>query len=204
VALHEKLVSQISRGEINNLVKEGTPEDAFLEFREVLVDPKWSQEKIDDERESVVGDLTAFANAAGGLLIIGVAASQQERPERFASFPGDQAKKIADSLRDLAIQHIEPKIVGLESVDFQLDEEGAQWIVIARVPPSESRPHRTVYKDRAKRFLTRHQNRKREMTYDEIMRMFQQTPQQQAMARLLFEVESIRAEIEIIRARLEQ
>ena len=56
MALHEKLVSQISRGEINNLVKEGAPEDAFLEFREILVDPNWSPQKTDKEEESVVGD----------------------------------------------------------------------------------------------------------------------------------------------------
>lgn len=204
MALHEKLVSQISPDEINKLVLERAPEDAFLEFREVLVDPKWTQEKIDIEKESVVGDVTAFANSAGGLLIIGVATDDQERAERFVSFPGDQARKIADRLRDLAIQHIEPKIVWLEVVDFRLGEEGADHIVIARVPASESKPHRTAYKDRPKRFLIRDQNRKRDMTYDEIMKMFQRTPQQQTMTRLLTEVESIRSGIEVIRAKLEK
>lgn len=203
MALREKPVSQISRGEINNLVLERAPEDASLEFRELLVDPRWPQKKVDTEKEGVVGDLVAFANATGGLLIIGIAADQQERAERFVSFPGDQAKKIANSLRDLAIDHIEPRIA-LEVVDFQLDEEGKDWIVIARVPASESKPHRTAYKDRPKRFLIRDQNRKRDMTYYEIMEMFQQPPQQQVMVRLLNEIALVRSELEVIRSKLDR
>jgi predicted HTH transcriptional regulator len=204
VALHEKLVSQISRIEINNLVKEGVPEDTFLEFREVLVDPKWSAGKADDEKESVIGDLVAFANSAGGLLLVGIRANKQERAEGFSSFPGDQAKRIANSLRDLAIQHIEPKIVPLEVVDFQVDESGAEWIVIARVPASEARPHRAAYLDRPRRFRIRDHNRKRDMTYDEIMKMFQQTPQQQIVGRILKEIELLRSEIEVLRASFEK
>ncbi len=161
MALHEKLISQISLVEINNLV--GAPEDLFLEFREVLVDPKWSAEKADMEKESVVGDLVAFANAAGGLLIVGIKASEQERAEDFAPFTGHQAKQVANSVRDLAIKHIEPSTF-LEVDSFRLDEDGKDWIVIARVPASELKPHRSAYKDRPKRFLIRDQNRKRDMT----------------------------------------
>ena len=201
MALHEKPISEISPGEVKNLVKEGVPEDAFLEFREVLVDPRWPQDKVDKEQESFVGDLVAFANFEGGLLIIGIEANEQERAKGFVPFPGDQAKKIAKSARDLAIQHVEPPIVPLEVRDFALGEE--DWIVIARVPASEAKPHRTKYKDRPKRFMIRDQDRKREMTYDEIMKMFQQGPQQGALAQILARLESVQSELEALRARIE-
>ena len=187
VPIRGKLISEISPAAIFDLIKESTPEDASLEFRGEILDPRKPEKKRDEEKEDWVADLVAFANAHGGHIIIGLEADKQERAARLKPMLGDHAKRLADTLRNLAINRGEPPIQH-EIREFRMREE--EWIVIAHVPESQYKPHMYSYQGRT-RFAVRDGNRKREMTYAEIQRLFVSGPQEQHMARLFAEIESI-------------
>jgi hypothetical protein len=112
---------------------------------------------------------------------------------------GDQAKRLADSLRDLAIAHIKPNIVQLDVRCFEIT--AAEWIVLTHVPDSQNKPHMSSFRG-GTRFALRDGNRKREMAYDEIQRLYLNGPQQQIFVQFLSQVEAIRSQIESIDSRL--
>lgn len=194
MSIHGKRLSEVTKGDILSLIKEGVPEDAFLEFKQVVLDPRKPPEKLDKERDDLVADFVAFANAQRGHLIVGVETDTHERATALVPMTGDQAKRVATSLRDLAIAHIKPPI-SQEVLDFQIDEHGSEWLVITRIPESENKPHMSAYGDRT-RFTIRTGNRNREMAYDEISRLFSAAPQQDLMARLLAELRGIKSLVE--------
>ena len=187
VPIRGKLISEISPAEIFDLIKESTPEDASLEFRGELLDPRKPEKKRNEEKEDWVADLVAFANAHGGHIIIGLEADKQERAARLKPMLGDQAKTLADTLRNVASDRGWPPIQH-EIREFRMS--GEEWIVIAHVPDSQYKPHMYSYQGRT-RFAVRDGNRKREMRYEEIQRLFVSGPQQQMMVRFLSEIESI-------------
>ena len=182
-----KLISEISQADIFDLLNQRAPEDASLEFRGEILDPQKPKKKSEEDKEDWVADLVAFANAQGGHIIIGLEADKRERAARLNPRVGDQAKRLADTLRNLAIDRGRPPIQH-EIREFKMSDE--EWIVIAHVPDSQYKPHMYSYQGRT-RFTVRDGNRKREMTYEEIQRLFVGGPQEQRMERLFSEIESI-------------
>ncbi len=185
-------------------------ENEFLDFkREISFERKIPQEKIDklkpeelaklrkkelDEvKEDWVLDLVAFANSRGGQIIIGLEADSQERAYGLNPMLGDQAKRLADRLRNLAIEWVRPPISQMEIAEFKIAAE--EWIVIANVPDSQNKPHMCAYNDRTT-FVIRDGNRKRTMTHDEIQRAFLTGPSERYMAQSLLELRSIGARLD--------
>ena len=181
-----KLVSEISPTDILDLVQQQTPEDLFLEFKAELLNKP--PDRMDGDKADWLADLVAFANAGGGHIIIGMEADDQERASALRPMVGDNAKKLASTLRDLAIAHIKPHIVQLEVHSFEMTS--ADWIVIAAIPDSQGKPHMSSY-NQGTRFALRDGNRKREMTYNEIQDSYLKGPQQQLLSQFMSEVESI-------------
>ena len=102
MSIRGKLISEISLADIFELVKERTREDAFLEFKKEVLDPRKPPRKLNEERGDLVADLVSFANAQGGYLLVGVETDPQERAAGVAPMDGHQAKEVAKTLRDLA------------------------------------------------------------------------------------------------------
>jgi predicted HTH transcriptional regulator len=193
------LISEISPADIHNLILQAAPEDSFLEFKAELLDPRKPPDRLDADRADWVADLAAFANSRGGHIIVGIEADDQERAARLKPMAGDQAKRLADSLRDLAIAHIKPSIVQLEVRSFEITS--AEWIVLAGVPDSQNKPHMSSYNG-GTRFTLRDGNRKREMAYDEIQKLYLNGPQQELLIQFLSQIEAIKSQIESIDLRL--
>lgn len=195
-----KLISEISPADIHDLILQQTPEDQFLEFKAELLDPR-KPRALDANRADWVSDLVAFANAQGGHIIVGVAADKQERASGLRPMTGDDAKKLADSLRDLAIAYIKPSIIQLEIRSFEITS--TEWIVIAGVPHSSEKPHMSSMQN-GTRFTVRDGNRKRVMAHDEIRRFYLDGPQQQLLMQFIFQVEEIKSQVESIHSRLDR
>lgn len=195
VAIRGKLISEISQADIFDLINQRVPEDAFLDFKKEILDPRKPKEELEKDKDDWVADLMAFANAQGGHIIIGVEADEQERAFRMNPMLGDQAKRLADRLRDLAIEYVKPHITQLEIADFKITDE--EWIVIARVPDSQEKPHMSDFNGRT-RFTVRAGNRKREMAYDEIQSLFVNRPQEQRLVRVLSEIQSVNSRLDEI------
>jgi predicted HTH transcriptional regulator len=199
VPIRGKLISEISPADIYELMLQATPEDQFLEFKAELLDPRKPAERLDADRADWVSDLVAFANAQGGHIIVGLQADDQERASRLRPMTGDDAKKLAGTLRDVAIAHIKPNIIQLEVRSYEITS--AEWIVIAGIPRSSDKPHMSSM-HHGTRFTVRDGDRKREMAYDEIQRLYLDGPQQQLQKQLASQIEEIKSQVESIHARL--
>jgi predicted HTH transcriptional regulator len=187
VPIREKLVSEISPADIFDLITQQTAEDLFLEFKAEILDPRKPKDRLEFDKGEWAADVVAFANAQGGHILIGVG-EEQGRAAKLKPIAGDQAKTLADQLRNVAIDHVKPGIAQLEIAPMEIT--ASEWIVVARVPHSPYKPHMSSHKGRTQ-FSLRDGNRKREMAYDEIRELFLAGPQQQRFIRLMSGIESI-------------
>jgi predicted HTH transcriptional regulator len=103
------------------------------------LDPRKPPDRLDADRADWVSDLVAFANAQGGHIIVGIEADDQDCASRLRPMNGDDAKRLADTLRDTVIAHIKPNIIQLEIRSFEITT--VEWIVIAGIPRSSQKPH---------------------------------------------------------------
>jgi len=205
VDLRNRFVSQISRAEILDLVAQRTPEDDHLEFKRELLNSKKAPRALDDEKEDFLADLVAFANTAGGLILVGIEEDPQGRASGLAPITGDEARKLANAIRDLAVAHIKPGTINLEVVPFQMRDDGSEWIVVVRVPEGIDRPYMSRYRDQTwMSFTMRAGSRKRAMAYEEIKQGFLSDPQQTRIAQILGEIESIKSLLSDIGTKLER
>ena len=203
VDLRNRFVSQITRAEILGLIAEKAVEDDYLEFKAELLNRKKTPKVLEDDKEDLMADLVAFANAGGGLMLIGIAEDQQGKAESLRPMTGDEAKKLADTIRDLAIAYIKPGNIQLEVVPFQMKDDGSEWIVAIRTGEGIDKPYMSAYRDRT-HFAIRVGNRKRSMAHEEILHRFVSGPQDQRMAEIVAEIKSIRSLIGDLGVKLER
>jgi ATP-dependent DNA helicase RecG len=200
VDLRNKFVSQISRAEILDAIAQRRGEDDYLEFKSELFHSRKPAKVLDDDKEDLLADLVAFANAAGGLILVGIAEDSAGRAETLKAVTGDEAKKLANTVRDLAVAYIKPGILQLEVVPFQMNDDGSEWIVVVRVPDGIDKPYMSTYQDQT-RFAIRIGNRKRSMAYEEVQQSFLSNPQQAQLAKIFSEITSIRSLISDLQKR---
>lgn len=192
MSLRGKRIAEITRADIRNLVVSRVAEDLFQEFKREILHPAKPADKLNEEKGDLVADFVAFANAQGGHLIVGIDQDEAGRAHELVTMPGDSARSLGSSLRDLAISHIRPPIALLEVQPVQLDGAGKEWVVIAAIPEGQDKPHMSTYND-GSRFVIRVGDRKRTMTYEEISRLFISGPRDQMLSRLLLDISEIKA-----------
>jgi len=158
-----KRVSEITPDEIEDLVKTGAHEDATLEFKREL---NWGK---DQQGEELLHDLASFANADGGYIIAGVA-EKNHRAAHLHHVP--DAVKEAGRLRDLCLQHIQPRIRDLEISPVTIPAHALD-VIMVRIPESGSRPHMVTCND-GTHFCRRYQDRKRTMSIEEVREAFEE------------------------------
>lgn len=205
VELRTKLVSEISAAEIFDLIAQRTPEDDYFEFKAEFLHPAKPPKVLEADKEDLLADLVAFANAVGGLIFLGISQDPQGRAYSIEPMTGDEAKKLADSIRDLAVAYLKPGITQLEVVPFQMreTEDRSEWIVVIRVPDGVDKPYMARYKDKTwVSFTIRAGNRKRAMAYEEIQQSFLAAPEQTRMAAMVGEIASIKSLITDLAAKL--
>jgi len=155
-----KPIDQITDDEIRALVAEHAAERRHLEFK-VTVD-----HRDDNDRLEALLDISSLANGGGGYVFVGVRDDGTGRAQVFAN-PGDTAR-IGRSVRDLCLEHIEPRIDALEIRERIVD---GHPLVIVRVPVSARTPHMVTYQE-GTHFWSRYEDGKRAMTYAETRAAF--------------------------------
>jgi schlafen family protein len=153
-------VGQLTDAEIRALVEQHMAERRHLEFK-LTVD-----HHDDEDRLETLLDVGSLANGGGGYLFIGIRDDGNGRAQVFAN-PGDTAR-ISRSIRDLCLEHIEPRIDGIELQERVVDGHS---LVIIRVPVSARTPHMITFQE-GTHFWSRYQDGKRAMTYAEIHAAF--------------------------------
>lgn len=132
----------------------------------------------DDAKKEFLADVSSFANAAGGDLVIGMA-EQGGVPTEVTPFNGDADGELR-RLGDMARDGIEPRISGLHIHIVPIAAGGVVFIV--RVPKSYNLPHRVKFKG-SNRFYARSSGGKYEPNVEELRNLFLAAPHLQERIR---------------------
>jgi hypothetical protein len=152
-----RALSTLTKEDLQSLLDRAEAEGRYLEYKEDIPvknghdryggrgDPDrfWmSKSQINDYgRDKMMRELVAFANADGGILILGIQETE-DKPPRAANFnPLPQASQLEDRFRDIIINCIEPRLPSVEvkAVSFDESETG---VLLFKVEASRLGPHR--------------------------------------------------------------
>jgi predicted HTH transcriptional regulator len=136
----------LTAAETNNLdeasltafIERKLPEGRHLDYKAALSGNGW-----DNQAREFLKDVTAFANAGGGHLLIGVKEPDEKLSASEQMIGLDDGFNVASKLENLSTSSIDPRISGLliRPIEFN----GKNSIIVVRVPPSLSRPHMAVH-----------------------------------------------------------
>ena len=147
-------------GKLRAFVERGLAENRYLEYKEARPGKNEKQRK-----EKLLKEITAFANASGGDLLLGVKEPKNglSLDERLVGLEDwellkRQVESWADSL-------VEPRIPGFQVVPVKLSEK--LGVIICHVPASLAGPH-SIYLKGWRAFYARGTEQAQIMTYQQI------------------------------------
>ena len=120
----------IKPDDLRRLVTDHVPEGKHLDYKEIPYDPR--DPKAASELPK---DVTAFANADGGYLVIGVKEDAERRAVAFVSVADPEA--VRRSMIDRCLERIDPRLRELDVRAFDVD--GAT-VLLVHVPESDRKP----------------------------------------------------------------
>ncbi|WP_017942700.1 MULTISPECIES: helix-turn-helix domain-containing protein [unclassified Thioalkalivibrio] len=138
--LFNKPLAELRPEDIDALPQRGEPESQYLEFKE---EPPGKADTWQKAALDLAGEVVAFANADGGVLVLGI---KDEGNQATGVVPIPEAEKVADSLRRSFTSTIDPYPVGLEVGPVPYNDDGG--VIVARVPASPEAPHGVKDKQR--------------------------------------------------------
>ncbi len=153
-----KRIDEIDKEYLQSLVDEKVMEDKGLEYKRDLnilkVLPKGIPQEIKDkEKREFCADVSAFANADGGLLIYGIDQDVEGRANELTGISClDNFDKLRTRLFQIIGAGIEPQLFGVDIEKVDLDKKRS--IILIHVPSSWSKPH-WVGKKGCRTFYTR-------------------------------------------------
>jgi hypothetical protein len=156
----------IDRRHLQGLVDAKSAEARTIEYKQESYGAK------DTEHAEFLADVSSFANAIGGDLVIGMAA-KAGIPTGFTPFEGNADAELL-RLEQMARVGLEPRIQNLQAKAVDLESPGK--VLIIRVPRSYRQPHRIIFKGK-NRFWSRSSAGKFEPNVDELRLLFTFAPQ---------------------------
>ncbi|TKS58097.1 MAG: hypothetical protein EWM73_03633 [Nitrospira sp.] len=115
--------------------------------------------------------MASFANGGVGYLILGIRDDGHGRAQKFEGLQGN-VESTVKSIRSLCLNHLDPRVSGLE-VDRRMVDSHA--LVLVRIPRSARVPHMMTFQN-ATEFWSRYEDGKAQMTREEIREAFQTNP----------------------------
>jgi schlafen family protein len=165
MALTNILLGEIAEDHLRRLVAAQAAESLYVEYK------RETYGTSDDQRREFLADVSSFANAAGGDLIIGMDAAKGV-PTGIHPFTADgDAERLR--LEQMARDGIQPRIANLQTRAVSLATGGC--LLLVRVPKSYNPPHRIIFKNSGK-FYARSSAGKYEPNVEELRRIFTEAP----------------------------
>jgi hypothetical protein len=148
--IHSKPLADFIWSDIELIASSSIEEDQRLEFKRCLPTrdgnpDRWQQgaKKIGDyARDALAKEIVAFANAYGGLLIVGIDEAD-ERPARSNGI-GElirACQEIAEPLEQAIRSRLDPPLTSLEVRAISSPNDKGNGVIIVRVGPSNQSPH---------------------------------------------------------------
>lgn len=143
-----KPANQIDRRDIELLIDSKIPEGDQIEFKEALSTKgtstdSWNSggKEIDRKaKESLLQEAVAFANAQGGVLLLGLLESKGEPPVADEISPVPRCADLAERLKLVFRDCVEPQLPQIEI--FAVPMDGENGVVVIRAGRSRLAPHR--------------------------------------------------------------
>lgn len=155
--LQGKPLNQIDRNDLDTLIENSIPEGRKLEYKRELVRP-----------DQILAEATSFANAGGGVLILGIDKEERQATE-LRPIQVDNVDEQLQWFENLLRNGTDPRITGhrIKAVPV---EDG--FVFLIGVPRSWAAPHRVTSN---RHFYTRNSAGRHAMDTAEIRAAFEQT-----------------------------
>ena len=144
-----KSAEEISPSDICAFVASAHPEGEQIEFKRSLPTSKGKRDPWKDRGElgdkaktEILEEVTAFANAYGGLLLLGIEESPMTPATASAVVPVSRCNDLAERFKLIFRDCVEPQIPNLEI--FAVSMSGDTGVVLFRVGRSYKAPHRVT------------------------------------------------------------
>lgn len=167
-----KDIGDIGIDDVRALIDSQVREGQEIEFKEDLSTKKrssdaWREGRLGDAaKQTILKQVTAFANAYGGALLLGIGESQTKPrvAERVSPIP--RCADLAERLKLVVRDGVEPQVPNVEIAAIPMEDDDG--VVVVRVGASRMAPHR-VKSTRV--CAVRRDDRTEEMTMREIQDM---------------------------------
>lgn len=160
-----KPFDQIGKEDIEDLVARGVGESRTLEYKQ----------ELHNEKREFLYDISAFANTAGGDMIVGITEKRDESGQP-TSLPASaegvalpNLSKTMTAFENSLMDGVDPRIPGFQWKPIPGFPKGS--VIVIRVPKSWIGPH-MVTVDRVSRFYSRNSNGKYQLDVREIRSAF--------------------------------
>ena len=149
IAVLSKPRNEIDISDIQSLIDSKIPEGEQIEFKEAVPakgdsspDPWMSdQSRIGDRaKNEIMEEAVAFANAHGGVLLLGIEESESKPPVAAGISPIPQCAELASRLSQIFDDCVDPRLPKIEI--FAVPTEDENGVVVIRVDLSRLSPHR--------------------------------------------------------------
>lgn len=147
--LLSKPASQVCPTDIDAVVASALPEGERVEFKRSLPGSKGKPDPWEDGRElgdraknQILAEVTAFANAYGGVLLLGIDESSTTPAVATAIAPVPRCVDLAERFKLIFRDRVEPPLPVLEVFAVPIDQDNG--VVIFRAGRSRSAPHRVT------------------------------------------------------------
>lgn len=151
IGILSKPKDEIDISDIQDLIDSEVPEGEQIEFKRELQargngspDPWMSDQSLigDRAKNHILEEAVAFANAHGGVLLLGIKESDTNPPVAADISPVPQCAELAERLKLIFRDRVEPQLPVLDV--FAVSTEGENGVVIIRVGRSRNAPHRVT------------------------------------------------------------
>ena len=148
ISVLSKPADQIGVADIQELIDSQVPEGEQIEFKQSLPTEDGSPDRWVTHgdrigrtaKNKILEESVAFANAYAGTLVLGIAESTTRPPVAASICPIPKCKELAERLKLVFRDGVEPQIPSLQV--FAVPTDGDGGVVIIRVGKSRLAPHR--------------------------------------------------------------
>ena len=145
-----KPADQIRISDIKSLIDSLVPESEQIEFKESLPARKNSTDPWiegnntigNQAKDKILEEVVAFANAYGGVCLLGIKESSTKPPVAAEISPIPRCAELAERLKLVFSDCVEPQLPQIEIIPIKTD--GESGVIIIRVGQSRLAPHRVT------------------------------------------------------------
>lgn len=172
---------EITEQDLLDLVTNQQAETDWIDYKENSYPwdkiPSDKHKVIEGKKQDLCNDVSAIANAQGGILVLGMAENGDSTPRELVGLEDtlniDQDIRRLKSVVDSGVR---PRIPGLEFRAVGPLSNG-KWAIVIQVPRSPLAPHASQVGKEAPLFYIRRSNGNAPMTYEELRMAFTQVDQ---------------------------